>query len=98
MNEKLKKVIDALSEDDKYILMWAMWVWMSPQVERILWILKKMPEEEAKALLSWKPSEDNDMEEWDSNQMEKPMMPPHIEKMKMLMGKIAPEHKDYLMK
>jgi len=26
------------------------------------------------------------------------MMPPHVEKMKMLMGKIAPEHKDYLMK
>ena len=95
MNEKLKKVIDALPEMDKHILMWAMWIGMSPQAERILGILKKMPEEEAKMLLSWKWSED---ESWEMPEAKEPMMPPHVEKMKMLMGKIAPEHKDYLMK
>lgn len=95
MNEKLKKVIDALPEMDKHMLMWAMWIGMSPQAERVLWILKKMPEEEAKMLLWWESSEDKSPE---MPEAKEPMMPPHVEKMKMLMGKIAPEHKDYLMK
>lgn len=93
MNEKIKKVIEALSEQDRHMIMWALWMKMSPEWDRILVILKKMPIEEVSSMLSY-----DAQEEIQEENNEATMMPPHIEKMKMLFGKISPEHKDYLMK